>query len=128
MLVDVSRKLSAKHIGFVVLIHPVPDGFAPSEGTWYPIAKQFASPYVMAPDATAERALETATRRSGVAVIDVDAAFADEERAAQHVPLFGTSDFHFTVRARRIIAEALAARLREMAPWQRGGAAPAGSR
>jgi sugar lactone lactonase YvrE len=128
MLVDVNRKLSAKHIGFVVVIHPVPDGFAPSEGTWYPIAKQFAPPYVMAPDATAERELVTAVGRSGVAVVDVHAAFAGEERAADHVPLFGTSDFHFTVRARRIIAEALAARLRELAPWQSGAAAPGRSK
>ena len=123
MLVDVNRKLSAKHIGFVVIIHPVPDGFAPSEGTWYPIAKQFAPPYVMAPDATATRELVAAVGRSGVPVVDVHPAFAAEERSVAHVPLFGTSDFHFTVRARAIMAETLAARLSEMAPWQRGTAA-----
>lgn len=128
MLVDVNRKLSAKHIAFVVVIHPVPDGFAPSEGTWYPIAKQFAPPYVMAPDATATRELVTAVARSGVPAIDVHRAFAGEERAADHVPLFGTADFHFTVRARRIIADALAARLLEMAPWQRATPPPAAYR
>jgi hypothetical protein len=128
MLVDVNRKLSAKHIGFVVLIHPVPSAFSPSEATWYPIAKQFAPPYAMAPDATAARTLVAAVARSGVPVVDVNQAFAAEERAANHVPLFGTADFHFTARARQIIAEALAARLREMAPWQRGAAPPAGSK
>lgn len=128
MLVDVNRKLSAKHIAFVVVIHPVPDGFSPSEGTWYPIAKQFAPPYVMAPDVSAARRLVAAVARSGVPTVDVHAAFTAEERAADHVPLFGTSDFHFTVRARQIIAAALVTRLREMAPWQHGANGSTGSR
>jgi hypothetical protein len=128
MLVDVDRKLRAKHIAFVVLIHPVPDGFAPSESTWYPIAKQFAPPYVMAPDAKAAGELIAAVARAGVPVVDVQPAFVAEERAAVHVPLFGTADFHFTVRARQIIADALVARLHEMAPWQHGAAGSTGSR
>ncbi len=123
MLADVNRKLGAKHIGFVVVIHPVPSSFSPNEATWYPIAKQFAPPYVMAPDATSARRFVTAVERSGVPIVDVHPAFAAEERAANHVPLFGTSDFHFTPRARAIIAGALAARLREMAPWQPRAAA-----
>jgi len=70
----------------------------------------------------------TAVARSGVPAVDVHQAFTGEERAADHVPLFGTADFHFTVRARRIIADALAARLLEMAPWQRATTPPAASR
>jgi hypothetical protein len=128
MLVDVNRRLAAKHIAFVVVIHPVPSAFAPSEATWYPIAKQFAPPYDMAPDAASTREFVAAVARAGVPTVDVHPAFAAEERAADHVPLFGTADFHFTARARRIIADALADRLREMAPWQRGAGAGTASR
>lgn len=122
MLIDVNRKLAAKHIGFVVVIHPVPSVFAPSEATWYPIAKQFAPPYDMAPNPAQTKALIDAVARAGVATVDVHPAFAAEERAADHVPLFGTADFHFTPRARRIIADALADRLAALAPWRAGGA------
>jgi lysophospholipase L1-like esterase len=110
------------------VIHPVPSAFAPSEATWYPIAKQFAPPYDMAPDAASTREFVAAVARAGVPTVDVHPAFAAEERAADHVPLFGTADFHFTARARRIIADALADRLREMAPWQRGAGAGTASR
>jgi sugar lactone lactonase YvrE len=128
MLVDVNRKLTAKHIGFLVVIHPVPSAFSPNEAAWYPIAKQFAPPYDMAPDVTASRAMTAAVARAGVPEVDMSPAFTAEERAADHVPLFGTSDYHFTVRARQLIAAALAQRLHEMAPWQRGAGAGTASK
>jgi hypothetical protein len=118
-LVDISRTLSAKNIGFLVIVHPVPTSFAPSEGTWYPIAEEFAPPYAMAPDARAMRRLEDAIMRSGVPAVDVTPEFTAEEAASPHVPLFGTADYHFTRRARAIIANAVAARLHAMAPWRR---------
>ncbi len=117
-----NRELTAAHIGFVVVVHPVPAGFAPAESAWYPIAKEFEPPYDMQPDAAATRELEDAVARSGVPAVDLQPAFTAEERAPNHVPLFGSADYHFTARARALVASALAARLDAMAPWSRAAA------
>ncbi len=121
-LQDVHRQLSAANIGFVVVVHPIPAAFAPAESAWYPIAKEFEPPYDMQPDAAATHELEDAVARSGVPVLDEHPAFAAEERAPNHVPLFGSADYHFTAYARALVANALAARLHALAPWNRAAA------
>jgi len=114
---DVERGLRAQHIGFVVVVHPVPVALAPAEAAWYPIAKAFAAPYAMEPDVDDMRTLEDAVARAGVPTVDMLPAFRAAERAANHVPLFGTADYHFTAYARALVADELAARLHALAPW-----------
>ncbi|HZO94683.1 MAG TPA: SMP-30/gluconolactonase/LRE family protein [Candidatus Baltobacteraceae bacterium] len=116
-LQEIAKILGAKHIAFVVVVHPIPVALAPGEAAWYPVAKEFAPPYDMAPDVTDMRRLEDAVAGAGVPVVDMLPAFDAEERAPNHVPLFGTADYHFTTHARAMIGDAVAVRLHALAPW-----------
>jgi lysophospholipase L1-like esterase len=60
-----------------------------------------------------------AVRAAGVPLLDGWAVFETELRSPNHAALFGTQDEHFSAHGRAVIADAVAAFLAKLHPWQK---------
>lgn len=121
-LAAINRNLAAKNIALLVVTHPTAFEVSPSEATWLVFSYE-PKPNEDLASETARRAhigtlINAAVKRSGVPRLDLTAPILTAENATVRRPLFGAGDYHFTQYGRRLVANAIAARLEQLAPWR----------
>jgi len=121
-LSDIKRELSRKNIGFLVVVHPGPFEIDPTESAWFSFVQaqknDYSFPSEVAPDPQIGDLLNASVRRSGVDCLNLWPLFLEQETSRDRRPLFGSGNYHFTQFARRLVADAVADRLIQLAPWQ----------
>ncbi|MBV9972767.1 MAG: hypothetical protein JO135_05475 [Candidatus Eremiobacteraeota bacterium] len=110
-LVEIKRSLDASHVQFIAIIHPGGSELSPVESLYFqlryapslPADLAYLGRYDAAEAQRRHSVMVDAVKAVGVKYAD---AWPDFERAEsiEGSPLFGTSDVHFTYRARQIMA------------------------
>jgi len=118
----IHRRLSQKHIPFLVVTHPTPFEVSPSESEWLVMTYEPKANEDLAAEMSGRSqfstALNAAVTKAGVPLLDLTPLISAQDRSLSPHPIFGAGDYHFTQYGRRIIGDAIAQKLKTLAPWQ----------
>jgi len=103
---------------FVAAVHPLPWEFSPTESI-YARFETYAALWWLYPHPSIHEQLAATARDAGLEPLDLWPAFTRAESQPDHVPLFGTQTYHFTVEGRALVASAIADALVARKPWAR---------
>ncbi len=109
-----SHVLEGLHAGLLVYTTPLPQNVSPVENAWPQLlSREGQSP----PDDQLGINLNSAVRESGVNMLDLWTVFAGDLKSPQHLPLFGTSDVHFSYHGRAVVAREITKWFQQRRPW-----------
>jgi len=119
-LAAINRDLRRQHIPLLVVTHPTAFQVSPSEAAWLVMSYDPKAGEDLSTE-TARRArigglITDAVRASGVPILDLTPLIQRRENAAVRRPIFGSGDYHLTDYGRKLVADAISARLEELAP------------